>query len=101
MEEKESYRTNHMFVVMGGDFCFMNGKMYFDSVDKLINYFNNKHDDVTLMYSTPSIYVDAIKEAGVEFPTKYDDFWPYADNDTSMWTGFYTSRANDKEYIRR
>ena len=27
--------------------------------------------------------------------------FPYADHPTKYWTGFYTSRANDKEYVRR
>ena len=36
-----------------------------------------------------------------EFPTKYDDMFPYADYPDAYWTGFFSSRANDKEYIRR
>lgn len=27
--------------------------------------------------------------------------FPYADSKFSYWTGYFTSRANDKEYIRR
>lgn len=27
--------------------------------------------------------------------------FPYADRPTTYWTGFYTSRANDKDYVRR
>ncbi len=27
--------------------------------------------------------------------------FPYADGMYTYWTGFYTSRANDKEYTRR
>jgi hypothetical protein len=27
--------------------------------------------------------------------------FPYANNDVSYWTGYFSSRANDKEYIRR
>ena len=27
--------------------------------------------------------------------------FPYADNAGSYWTGYFTSRSTDKEYIRR
>lgn len=27
--------------------------------------------------------------------------YPYAEKENSYWTGYFTSRANDKEYIRR
>jgi hypothetical protein len=47
---------------MGDDFNYMNAEMYFGSMDKLIYHFNNKYSDVTLLYSTPSNYIDAIKE---------------------------------------
>ena len=56
---------------------------------------------MTLMYSTPSNFVDAIKTLNVTWPTKYDDMFPYADSSTSFWTGYFTSRPNDKSYIRR
>jgi len=27
--------------------------------------------------------------------------FPYADNENSYWTGYFSSRANDKAYMRR
>ena len=55
---------------------------------------------MTLLYSTPSQYIDALKEENIEWPVKYDDMFPYADKDQSYWTGFYTSRPNKKEEDR-
>jgi len=86
---------------MGDDFNYMNAKMYFKSMDRLITHFNDKYDDITLIYSTPSNYIDTISKLDHTWPTKYDDMFPYADNENSFWTGYFTSRANDKEYIRR
>mmetsp|Transcript_29932 Transcript_29932/g.29123 ORF Transcript_29932/g.29123 Transcript_29932/m.29123 type:complete len:89 (+) Transcript_29932:930-1196(+) len=70
-------------------------------MDKLIEFFNNRYDDVTLFYSTPSMYLDALNDQNIQWPTKYDDFFPYADNVNAVWSGYFSSRANDKEYIRR
>jgi hypothetical protein len=47
------------------------------------------------------MYVDAVNAENIEWPTKYDDMFPYADNENSFWTGYFSSRANNKEYIRR
>ena len=47
------------------------------------------------------MYVDAIAAENIEWPTKYDDLFPYADNAESYWTGYFSSRANDKGYMRR
>jgi lysosomal alpha-mannosidase len=56
--------------------------------------------NIELIYSTPSMYVDAVNAQKIVWPTKYDDMFPYADYDAAYWTGFYTSRANDKKYMR-
>mmetsp|Transcript_30443 Transcript_30443/g.29834 ORF Transcript_30443/g.29834 Transcript_30443/m.29834 type:complete len:157 (+) Transcript_30443:759-1229(+) len=101
LEQRKHYKTNHLFITMGDDFNYMNAKMYFKSMDKLIDRFNEKYEDVTLIYSTPSEYLDAIYAMDVEWPTKYDDLFPYADNSQAYWTGYFTSRSNLKEYIRR
>jgi hypothetical protein len=69
----------------------------------MMNYWNQNMMEATnieFIYSTPSIYVDALAEANIIWPTKYDDMFPYADNDASFWTGYFSSRANDKKYMR-
>ena len=66
----------------------------------LILHFNQKYGDkMVLQYSTPSIYVDAVygeTDISGAWPTKYDDMFPYSDETTSYWTGYFTSRANAK-----
>jgi hypothetical protein len=56
--------------------------------------------NIELIYSTPSMYVDAIKKKNISWTTRYDDLFPYADNENSFWTGYFSSRANDKKYMR-
>jgi lysosomal alpha-mannosidase len=77
---RQAYRTNHLLVPMGGDFSFMNSQMNFKSMDNLIEYFNSKVSNTTLIYSTPSEYLDAITALNISWPTNYDDMFPYADN---------------------
>jgi len=48
-------------------------------LEDTISYFNEKYDDITLLYSTPSEYIDALKEVEVQWPVRYDDMMPYAD----------------------
>jgi hypothetical protein len=46
---------------MGCDFTFMNAREDFESNDNLIKYFNSHYDDVTLLYSTPTMFLDSLK----------------------------------------
>lgn len=66
----------------------------------MIKYINAKNPNVTLMYSTPSEYLDALYQSGIEWPTKYDDLYPYATNYNDYWTGYFSSRPYAKKYIR-
>jgi len=68
----------------------------------MINYMNKHHSDqFTFKYSTPCDYIDALAKLNVSWPTKYDDMFPYSDNPDAYWTGYFSARANNKEYIRR
>lgn len=68
----------------------------------MITWMNEKYpDDFKFVYSTPSMYIDALQKHNVSWPTKYDDMFPYADVPDGYWTGYFSSRANDKEYTRR
>ena len=60
----------------------------------------------TSNYSTPSLYIKARNAEPIQWPTKTDDFFPYAfsydtpDSPNSYWTGYLTSRPTLKGYIR-
>lgn len=94
------YRTNHILIPMGCDFHFANAHQNYKSMDKMIRYINNKHPNVTLMYSTPSEYLDAVNEADIEWPTRYDDMFPYSTGIDNFWTGYYSNRPSGKKYVR-
>jgi hypothetical protein len=73
----------------------------YKNMDNMIAYMNaNYADKYEFKYSTPSNYVDALASLNVTWPTKYDDLFPYQDNPSSFWTGYFSSRANAKGYVR-
>lgn len=45
------------------------------------------------------MYLDAVKSQNLTWTVKYDDMFPYADDDDErdFWTGYFTSRANSKK----
>lgn len=55
---------------------------------------------MTLIYSTPGTYLDAIKVQNLSYPIKTDDMFPYGEHFTDYWTGYFTSRANAKKQVR-
>ena len=63
--------------------------------------------NVEVHYSTPSLYFAAVREsalaAAIKFPVQPAgrDFFPYADNKDSYWTGYYVSRPLLKGECRR
>lgn len=70
-------------------------------MDKIINFVNHFNKvNITLQYSTPSTYLDALKKDNVKWATKYDDGFPYSDNQEDFWTGFFSSRPTKKKMTR-
>lgn len=100
MHMHEHYRSNHLLIPMGGDFFFKNAHKIFKNVDKLIETFNNRFTNYQLVYSTPGKFMEAIKEADVTWPVKRTDMFPYADGEHAYWTGYFTSRATAKGFVR-
>jgi hypothetical protein len=101
MEQGEYYRSNHILVLMGSDFNYMDSYYNFNNIDKLILAVNQRYNStINLFYSSPEDYVSALHAANVTLPVKDDDFFPYADDPHSYWTGYFTSRATLKKYVR-
>jgi hypothetical protein len=94
------FRTNHIMFPMGGDFQFINAHLNFKNLDRMIDYINANYPNITLLYSTPGEYIDALYAANISWPTRYDDMFPYADRPEDYWTGYFTSRPGAKWQVR-
>lgn len=68
----------------------------------MIEYMNEHHgDQFEFKYSTPSIYIDALAAKNISWPTKTDDMMPYSDGPNAFWTGYFSSRPDDKSSVRK
>ena len=86
----------------GEDFNYAEANMWFKNLDKIRNYFNKNHEKygINILYSTPSCYLKSLHDTGKSWPTKTDDFFPYASDPHAYWTGYFTSRSSLKGMIR-
>ncbi|XP_076174533.1 lysosomal alpha-mannosidase II isoform X1 [Ptiloglossa arizonensis] len=100
VQQAEVYRTNNVIITMGGDFTFQHAEMYFVNMDKLIRYSKEMNTEINVFYSTPSCYLKAVNQANIQWSTKTDDFFPYASDPHSYWTGFFSSRPTIKFFER-
>ena len=96
-----AYRTNNIILTMGNDFNYQHAEMWFTNLDRLIRYVREKRgSEVNIIYSTPSCYLKAVHDANLQWSTKADDFFPYASDPHSYWTGYFSSRPAIKFFER-
>lgn len=97
------YRTRHLFIPGGDDFRWKDAYIQFENWDKLIDYINARSDQygVEIHYATLDDYFRSVHAENVTWPVYETDFFPYADNADSYWTGYFTSRPELKGYVRR
>ncbi|KAL3141201.1 hypothetical protein ABBQ38_003541 [Trebouxia sp. C0009 RCD-2024] len=88
-----------VLIPFGSDFQWISAHQYYKNVDKLIHYIN-KDGRINAFYSTPADYVAVKHHYNHSWPLKTDDFFPYADCPVCYWTGYFTSRATSKGWIR-
>ncbi|KAL3162416.1 hypothetical protein ABBQ32_010087 [Trebouxia sp. C0010 RCD-2024] len=88
-----------ILIPFGSDFQWISAHQYYKNVDKLIHYIN-KDGRINAFYSTPADYVALKHQYNHSWPLKTDDFFPYADCPVCYWTGYFTSRATSKGWIR-
>ncbi|CAB3366560.1 Hypothetical predicted protein [Cloeon dipterum] len=105
IEKQSTYmKSNNILVTMGIDFAYQQASYWFNNLDRLIKYTNERQAEggkINLLYSTPSCYLKAVHEAGLEWPSKEDDFFPYSSDEYSYWTGYFTSRPTLKFMERK
>jgi hypothetical protein len=102
-QRMSSYKSGHLLVPFGDDFKFKAADRQFANMDRLIEHINQNTDQyrMKIRYSTLSEYFEAVSRANVRFPLLQGDFFPYADNEDSYWSGYYTTRPLLKQKSRK
>ncbi|EDV31827.1 uncharacterized protein Dana_GF14353 [Drosophila ananassae] len=102
-EVSSHFITNHIMIPMGGDFQYEDARMNYKNMDKLIRYINERQTNgsiYNIFYSTPSCYLNSLHKSLKSWPSKTQDFFPYAHGKGSFWTGYFTSRPTQKRFVR-
>jgi lysosomal alpha-mannosidase len=99
-ETRGDISTMNIMWTMGSDFQYENAEKWFINLDRAIKAVNANQTAIKLQYSTPSLYIKAKNAEQVQWPTKTDDYFPYADGADNYWTGYFTSRPALKGYVR-
>ena len=100
-EQATYYQTNNIILTMGMDFNYQAAHAWFMNLDKLIKSVTEADSEVNIFYSTPACYLNSLHSTEVFWPTKEDDFLPYASDPHAYWSGYFTSRPSSKFMIRQ
>jgi alpha-mannosidase II len=103
IKRAKDYRTNNLLQTFGDDFKYMNAENQFSSIDEYIAMFDKDPEKfgIRLIYSTPQTYFEALARENLKWPTYDGDFFPYADNKDSYWTGYFSTRPTMKRFSRQ
>jgi len=99
LSQASKTQSEHQMWACGSDFNYQNADHWYHNLDKIIHY-GNLNGTVNFFYSTPSLYTDQKKKAGLTWEKRYDDIWPLADNPHNYWSGYFTSRPALKRQVR-
>ncbi|GLV45786.1 Lysosomal alpha-mannosidase II [Carabus blaptoides fortunei] len=99
-QQARNYRSNNVIITMGGDFHYQDAMSYFINMDRLIKAVRNLNTNTRIFYSTPSCYLKAVHAENLKWSVKTDDFFPYASDPHSYWSGYFTSRPTSKRFER-
>ena len=95
------YRSNNIMLTMGMDFNYQAAHAWFMNLDKLIQAVTEADPGVNIFYSTPACYLKSLQDSEISWPTKQDDFLPYASDPHAYWSGYFSSRPTSKFMIRQ
>ncbi|CAD8152744.1 unnamed protein product [Paramecium pentaurelia] len=104
VRQGQYYRGQVLTHTLGDDNEWSNSKSYYENMEKVVNYINSHPDkyNIVIKFGTPQDYIEEINEYSDEifYPTKNDDFFPYADKQHCYWTGYFTSKIAFKGFVR-
>eukprot|EP00924_Labyrinthula_sp_SR-Ha-C_P002288 augustus_masked-scaffold_19-processed-gene-6.9-mRNA-1 protein AED:0.53 eAED:0.57 QI:0/-1/0/1/-1/1/1/0/1010 len=103
--QQKYLQGKHMLWSVGNDFAFTNAEVWYRNLDKIVHYSKEYTDGFNFIYSSPGKFIRYRTEElnkRKNFPSKDSklDMFPLSNDDTSFWTGYFSSRQGLKKVIR-
>ncbi|CDW76999.1 glycosyl hydrolases family 38 protein [Stylonychia lemnae] len=104
-EYAKGYKTKNLIMNFGDDFVYTSAEEIFEFIEVFNSTIQQKTSRYELKYSTFTEYYNEvskeIREKKIALKTYIGDFLPlYMQFEGSTWNGYYTSRPNQKIYLR-
>ena len=95
------YRETHLMIPMGCDFAYENAGQNFKKMEALVSYIERNFQNISIkfQFSTPSEYIEEVKQEKLKYPVFYGDLLPYGKGD-EVYSGGFTSRPALKQQIK-
>eukprot|EP00762_Andalucia_godoyi_P003519 ANDGO_04366.mRNA.1 Lysosomal alpha-mannosidase len=103
VERSKYFKTPHVLIPWGNDFTAQNSMMVYEQLETIMDFIHanpTRYNNTVLKYSNLLDYYQATQKYGIEWDNFEDDFFPYADNSRSYWTGYFTSHPALKLQVR-
>ena len=62
LDDATHYKTNRLMIPWGDDFFWQDAGLSYKNLEDIIAYWSSQYSDITLLQSTPSEYIEALKE---------------------------------------
>ncbi|XP_045167859.2 alpha-mannosidase 2-like [Mercenaria mercenaria] len=105
------YKYNTVLVPVGDDFRFdtsLEWDTHYHNYKKVMDYINNQNWNMSIQFGTLKDYFRLLrdeefrKSKGIydSFPVLKGDFFPYSDQNSEYWTGYFSTRPFHKQLSR-
>lgn len=105
------YRYNTVLVPVGDDFRFdtsLEWDTHYHNYKKVMDYINNEDWNMTIQFGTLKDYFRLLRDEELKrsksvddnIPVLKGDFFPYSDQNSDYWTGYFSTRPFHKQLSR-
>jgi len=96
-----SLASENIIVPFGADFAYMNAMLNWEQIDSIVKYVNEQNKvNLTVIQSTPSAFIEALKKENIKYPVFNWDFVPVSIDKGLIYSGIFSNVPDFKKQVK-